>query len=258
MGIFGTLVGGTLGFLVGGPLGMVLGGALGSNLSRDTQSFGGRMHGQTRTMPQSAQDLQLVFALALTSLAAKVAKADGRVTKDEIQTFDAFLSQSLGLSSEDRQIAAKVFNQARDSQTPIGEFTKQIRSIFRAQPQRLRDIVSILLAVALADGHLHPAEEQLIQKIAWDFGLDQAEYQSCKAAFAAAHGEPQVSPYEVLGVSANASDEEVRRAHRKLVREYHPDTLQAKGLPEDFLEFATEKMAAINDAWSHIKKERGL
>lgn len=260
MGIFGTLFGGTLGFLLGGPLGAVLGGALGSNLSGETSSFGGSTlgGGGGTARARSPQDMQLVFALALTSLAAKVAKADGKVTQKEIQTFDGFLSQSLRLSTEDRRLAAKVFNEARQSTTPVSEFTRQIRGLFRAEPHRLRDIVTILLTVALADGHLHPKEEQLIQRIARDFRMTDADYQSCKATFSAATGQSTISPYEVLGVAPTASDSELRTAHRKLVREYHPDTLQSKGLPEEFMEFATEKMTAINDAWAKVKAERGI
>lgn len=270
MGIFGTIFGGALGLAVGGPLGAVLGAAIGSSIGQGNTGFGGGPgsfgdnrsgggHTGTFRSPRNAQELQLAFAVALTSLAAKVAKADGKVTHDEIQTFDHFLKHSLQLNQEDRRVAAKVFNAARDSQAPVSEFTGQIRSLFRAEPYRLRDIITILLTVALADGHLHAAEEKLIREISRSFGLSEADYRSCKASFEATHGKADTtSPYEVLGVTSSASDEEVRSAHRKLVREYHPDKLQSKGLPEDFLEYAKEKMTAINAAWARIKKERGL
>jgi len=259
MGIFGAIVGGLVGGIFG-PIGVILGAAVGSNvtsgrLNTDPYSGGGR-----RVSARSARDMQMVFAVALTTLAAKVAKADGKVTQDEIRAFDSFLQQSLHLSVEDRKIAARVFNEARHTVTPVSEFTHQIRGLFRTQPERLHDIVSILLAVALADGHLHEAEEILIQRISRDFGMSDADYQSCKATFNAQHGGPATaaSAYEVLGVSPTVSDAEVKSAHRKLVREYHPDTLQSKGLPEEFMEYANDKMAAINDAWARIKKERGI
>jgi DnaJ like chaperone protein len=130
--------------------------------------------------------------------------------------------------------------------------------VFHHQPDRLRDIVTILLSIALADGHLHPAEEQLIQQITAALGLSNEDYQSCKATFQAAAGEPKVSPYEVLGVPPTATDAEVRTAHRRLVREYHPDVVQSKGLPDDFLKFATDKLTTINEAWATVRKERGL
>ncbi len=269
MGIFGSIVGGTLGFLAGGPLGMIMGSVLGSKLSSN-DGFGGSYGtgtapgggyarpGGARNAQQHVQELQTAFAVALTSLAAKVAKADGKVTQDEIQAFDHFLKASMQMSVEDRKFAAKVFNEARHSAAPTSDFAHQVRSIFRQQPDRLRDIVTILLAIALADGHYHPDEERVIRQITRELGLSDRDYQSCRATFKASHGEPDVSPYEVLGVSKTATDAEVRSAHRRLVREYHPDVLNAKGLPDDFKEFAHEKMTAINDAWSRIKKQRNL
>lgn len=272
MGIFGSIIGGTLGFLAGGPLGMVLGSVIGGRVGSDADQsgFGGSpFSGGGTARPgyervgrvnprQQQRELQLAFAVALTSLAAKVAKADGKVTQDEIQAFDHFLKHSLNLSVEDRKIAANVFNNARSSQATTHEFTNQVRSIFRQQPDRLRDIVTILLAIALADGHFHPKEENLIRQIARELGLSDRDYQSCRATYMSSHGEPDVSPYEVLGVDPSVTDAEVRSAHRRLVREYHPDVLASKGLSEDFTEFAHEKMAAINDAWSRVKKQRNL
>jgi DnaJ like chaperone protein len=271
MGIFGSIIGGTLGFLAGGPLGMIMGTVLGSKFDRvgdytsggfgsTTQTSGGgyARSGRILDARQRAQDMQMAFAVALTSLAAKVAKADGKVTQDEIQTFDHFLKTSLQMSVEDRKFAAKVFNEARNSPASTAEFTQQVRSLFRQQPDRLRDIVTILLAIAIADGHLHPAEESVIRQITRELGLSDHDYQSCRATFMATHGEADTSPYEILGVEESATDAEVRAAHRRLVREYHPDVLNSKGLPEEFLEFAHEKMAAINDAWSRVKKQRNL
>ena len=256
MGIFGTLLGGTVGFMMGGPAGAVLGGVMGSTLSRGLDAAAARSAGGGRAT--RAQQQQLAFAVVLSSLAAKVAKADGRVTTQEIQAFDGFLKNSMRLSRSDREVAAQVFNRARDSATPAEEFARQLGQIFRGQPDRLRDMVTILLMVALADGQLHRAEEALLRSISAELGLSEADYQSCKATFKTATGAPDVDPYQVLGVAPTASDSDVRSAHRRLVREYHPDVLQSKGLPEDFGEFAAKKMSAINTAWAAVRVERGL
>ncbi len=252
MGIFGSIIGGTLGFMLGGPIGAILGSALGSGVgvqvgSERASSFAG-------TQAQA----QAVFAVALTSLAAKVAKADGRVTKDEIEAYDTFLRDRMGMSVAERKSAAKVFNHARGDDTPASEFALQLGQLLRTQPDRLRDIITILFVVALADGVQHPAEEELIRRIARDMGLSSSDFQSCKANFSAVQGGPKVSPYEVLGVPIDASDADVRAAHRRIVREYHPDVLQSKGMPEEFMEFANEKLIAANEAWSRIKDERGM
>jgi DnaJ like chaperone protein len=213
-----------------------------------------------RATPYTGSQAQsrAIFAVALTSLAAKVAKADGRVSTDEIEAYDAFLRDRMGMSVSERKSAAKVFNHARDDNTPASDFAIQLGQLLRSQPDRLRDIITILFVIASADGDLHSAEEELIRRIARDMGLSSSDYQSCKANFSAVQGQPNASPYEVLGVSPQASDADVRAAHRRIVREYHPDVLQSKGMPAEFMKFANEKLIAANDAWSRIKAERGI
>jgi len=252
MGIFGAILGGTIGAMTGGPVGAILGSMLGS-------SMGNSMGTAARTAVGNAQQQQqTVFAVALTSLAAKVAKADGQVTGDEIRAFDQFLKTSMRMSPDERRFAADVFNQARDSSAPASEFARQLGTVFRGRTDRLRDVITILLMIAFADGKLHTAEEALLKSIARDMGLGEGDYQSCKATFKASTGVSDINPYEVLGVDPGVSDPDVRSAHRRLVREYHPDVLESKGLPDDFKEFASKKMAAINDAWSIVREERGL
>ena len=253
MGIYGTLFGGTVGFMRGGPLGALLGGILGSSVSANMEAVR-----QQRGQPFGAQQQQMAFTLALTSLAAKVAKADGRVTQAEVRAFDEFLKTSMRMSVDERRLAGDVFNKARDNSTPASEYAAQLQQVFSRQPDRLRDVLTILIMIAFADGKLHPKEDVLLQSITRDLGLGQNDYQSCKATFMAASGVAEIDPYEVLGVPKTASDAEVRSAHRRLVREYHPDVLQSKGLPEDFREFASKKMSAVNEAWSNVREARGL
>ena len=159
---------------------------------------------------------------------------------------------------EDLRTFSDVFNQARDSAIPASEFAHQVRQIMANQPDRIRDIVTLLLEIAHADGHLHPAEETLIQGLALEMGLSSHDYASCKAVFGAATGLANSSAYEVLGLTSKATDDEVKQAYRQIARDYHPDMIQSKGLPEDFTKFATEKMQAANDAYARIKSEREL
>lgn len=262
MGIFGAIAGGTLGFVVGGPIGAILGLSLGSQLgdagSRVGADYAQGQSFQQRGHQQSQQQGHAVFVAALSSLAAQVSKADGRVTQDEIAAFDHFLIEALGLSVSERRYAADIFNQAKSLGTPASEYATQLGQLFRPYPDRLRDVVTILLSIAQADGRIDEAEESLIRNIARDMGLSAADYKSCRATFNATRGVPDTSPYEVLGVSEQASDAEVKSAHRRLVREYHPDVLQAKAMPEEFMKFASEKLVAVNDAWARVKQERGL
>jgi DnaJ like chaperone protein len=177
------------------------------------------------------------------------------VTREEIDTFDKFLRLDLGMPAEERRIASRIFNQARNSAVPPSDFARQIREIMAGRPDRLRDLVSLLLKIAWADGHLDPTEESLIRSIAVDLGLGSRDYEESKALFS--RGNLQAA-YALLGVASNSSNSEIKRNYRRLVREYHPDTLASKGLPEDFTKFANEKLQAINEAYDLIKKERGL
>jgi DnaJ like chaperone protein len=206
--------------------------------------------------PLHAQDqAQSAFMVALISLAAKVAKADGHVTRAEVRSFDQFLKSDLGMSADDRRIAARIFNEARDTAAPAGEFARQIRALLGHQPDRMRDLVCLLLKVAWADGKLSPEENRLIRSIAADLGLGDRDMEECLALFQ--RGDLNAA-YALLGVASDAADGEVRSAYRRLAKEYHPDVIASKGLSQEFEDFAKEKMRAINDAYDQVKEARGL
>jgi DnaJ like chaperone protein len=261
MGLLGTLVGGGLGFMMGGPLGAILGGAIGSNIgiggsrvARDP----GRPYGATGYggPVRDTRQAQQAFLVAMISLAAKVAKADGRVTEQEVRSFDTFLRDRLGMSVEDRRVAAGLFNQARDSHVPAEEFARQVRALIGHQPDRLRDLIALLMIVATADAQLDPAENRLLRSIARELGLSARDYEEAVAMFDPRHSID--ASYAVLGVTRDATDDEVKKAYRRLAREYHPDVVVNKGMGEDFKKFADEKMRAVNGAYEAVKDARGL
>jgi len=276
MGLLGTIIGGVLGWGFGGPLGAIIGGAIGSNIGDGVGTaqqhpgartgFGGgyrpprgagagaRVGG--RPYGYDPMEAQRAFLTAVISLAAKVAKADGRVTAAEIRRFDAFLASNLGMPADERRMAARIFNQARDSAIPAEDFARQIRQILGHQPARMRDIVSLLASVAMADGSLHRDEERMIRSVARELGLSSRDYDEAMAMF-----NPTVNldaAYATLGVAPDASDTEVKKAYRKLAKEYHPDVLASKGLSDDFKRFAEDKMKAVNAAYASVEKARGL
>ena len=264
MGLLGTLIGGSLGFMMGGPLGAIIGGAIGSNIGegsgRPRAHPGARVGGQgygRRPGGFNPLEAQQTFMIALISLAAKVAKADGSVSDAEIRSFDRFLKDQLNMSASERRVAARIFNEARDSDIPAEEFARQIRQLLGHQSPRMRgDLISLLISIAMADGHYHEAEERLIRNIAREMGLSDREYEEAAAMFS-----PQVNlnqSYTVLGVTQGASDDEIKKAYRKLAREYHPDVVANKGMGEDFQKFAAEKMRAVNAAYDSVKEARGF
>lgn len=251
MGLLGALFGGTVGFMLGGPLGMIIGGALGSQTSAQVVRTGssGPISG--------AQDTQTVFMVAVISLAAKVCKADGHVSQEEIRVFDVFLRDNLRMSPDDRRLAGRIFDEARDSAIPAGDFARQVRGIMGRSPDRLRLIVTLLLQIAHADGRLHPAEDEMIRGITRDLGLSDRDYQECRALFGPAQDSLETA-YEALGVAPDATDDEVKKAYRRIAREYHPDVLQGKGMPEEFLQSGKEMLQKVNVAYNRIKKDRGF
>jgi DnaJ like chaperone protein len=160
------------------------------------------------------------------------------------------------MAAEERRVAARIFNEARDSDIPAEEFARQIRQLMGHQPARLRDLISLLINIAMADGHYNDAEERLIRDIAREMGLTDRDYEEAAAMFS-----PRVNltqSYTVLGVTQGASEDEIKKAYRKLAKEYHPDVVANKGMGEDFQKFAAEKMRAVNSAYDSVKEARGF
>lgn len=208
----------------------------------------------------TAEDLdqgtaQSAFMVALIGLAARVAKADGRVSEQEIEAFDRFLRDEAGMPASERQLAARIFNRARDDATPTSAYTAQIRALLGHRPDRLRDLVTLLLRVGHADGRLEPGEERLIRQINAELGLSARDFENALALF---KRDDIGAAYAVLEVDRGATNEEIKKSYRRLAKEYHPDVLQSRGLPEDFLKFANEKLQAINAAYARVKQERGF
>lgn len=257
MAIIGKIVGGVLGFAVGGPLGALLGAVAGHGLidrSRSRAVAGG--NGAVEA------DAGVVFALGVIALSAKVAKADGTVTRDEIRTFQRIFP----FDADERSRVADLYNEARRSANGFEAYAEQVRGALAGKPELLAEVVDALYAIAAADGELHPAEEDMIARIGAIFGVGGYEMASLRARHAAGPGagagaagdgrRGAADAYAVLGLEPGVSDEELRTAHRKLVLTYHPDKLVSKGLPEEFMELANDRLAAINAAYETVRKER--
>jgi DnaJ like chaperone protein len=254
MGFWGKAIGAGMGFMVGGPIGAILGGVLGHAYDVSNEQM--LHHGGDHSWPEIDRefDRQYLFYVSLASLAAKMAKADGVITSDEIRAFDHFLRIDLGLSVDERKTVANIFNEAKNSPEDAIAIARQFRALIGYQRDVLHMMIQLLFRIALADGQLQGNEEIFIQNIASVFELSAAEYQQIKALYIKQTGRA----YNILGVDRSASDDDVKKAYRKLVQQYHPDRLQAKGVPEDFMKVAHEKMAEINQAYDEICKERGI
>ncbi|MEQ1867243.1 MAG: DnaJ family molecular chaperone, partial [Micropepsaceae bacterium] len=194
---------------------------------------------------------EVAFTIGVIALAAKLAKADGTVTRDEVEVF----KRVFPVPREEEANVGHLFNLAKQDVAGFDSYAKQLASLFRGRPGVLEDLLDSLFVIAKADDRLHPGELEYLRSVAMIFGFSEGQFQRIRAShFGADHEDP----YVILGVERSIADEELKRAYHKLVRENHPDSLIARGVPEEFVRLATEKLAAINGAYDNVKKERGI
>jgi DnaJ like chaperone protein len=231
MSIWGKLGGAAAGLVRGGPLAALL-AALGGLFAAGGEGEG-----------------NVVFTIAMIALAAKMAKADGIVTDDEVRAFERLFR----VAPEEDANVRRVFNMARGDTAGFEAYAGQIAKLFAGNSGVLEDILDGLFEIAKADGVLHPGEQAFLERVAEIFGFAPNEFRRIRAS----HFAPDAAdPYIVLGVAYDASDEEIRRTYRMLVRENHPDRMIGRGVPPEFVQIATDKLAAINAAYEKIVTER--
>lgn len=198
-----------------------------------------------RTPPEK----RVGFAIAVIALGAKMAKADGKVTRDEVSAF----REVFNIPPGDEKSAAKLFNLARQDVAGYEQYATKIAAMFGAQDAALCDLMEGLFFIAIADGEYHPAEDDFLARVAAILGFDQRRFRSLRARFVP---DSVPDPYEVFGLSPDASYEQLRAAWRAEVRESHPDRMIARGVPEEAVKLAEKRLIAINNAWDEIKAER--
>ncbi|MEO0904245.1 MAG: molecular chaperone DjiA [Pseudomonadota bacterium] len=198
---------------------------------------------------RASPDRTVAFAIAVIALGAKMAKADGLVTKDEVVAFrEVFL-----IPPEEEANAARVFNLARQDVAGYDIYARRIKAMYGDDDRPLCDLLEGLFHIAMADGVYHPKEDDFLHEVAQIFGFDERRFRGIRGQFVA---EAERDPYDVLGVDPTAPMDEVRAAWRKLVRETHPDQMLARGVPEEAVKLAERRMVAINRAWEEIQGSR--
>ncbi|WP_380053359.1 TerB family tellurite resistance protein [Falsihalocynthiibacter sp. SS001] len=186
------------------------------------------------------------FTIAVIALGAKMAKADGQVTKDEVTAF----REVFHIEQTDEANAARVFNLARTDTAGFEDYARRIKRMFRNNHDALSDLMEGLFYIAVADGVYHPAEDAFLLEVAEIFDIPPREFKSLRARFVP---DAEPDPYEVLGVSPSSTPQEIRAAWRKLVRETHPDRMAARGVPPEAIKLAERRLIAINRAWEELK-----
>lgn len=205
----------------------------------------GEVFSRLRTPPERSA----AFAIAVIALGAKMAKADGHVTRDEVSAFREVFT----IPEADERHAAGVYNRARQDIAGFELYAEKVVALFGTGHPALCDLMEGLFYIAVADGEYHPAEDDFLSRVAAIFGIDERRFRTLRARFVV---DAEHDPYAVLGVAPDAPIDEIRAAWRAEVRASHPDQLAARGVPEEAVSLAEKHLIAINRAWKEIQAER--
>ena len=258
MSWWGKIAGGGIGLMLGGPLGGMLGAVLGHQVDKAKNAGLGA---------GSQEQAQAAFFTATFSVMGHIAKADGKVTQDEIQVAEQIFSH-MKFNQEQRTAAIALFNKGKQDDFNLEEVLTQFKKECGRKITLIQMFMQIQLQAAYADGTKHPAEDKILKDICMALGypvamLSQLEAMlfSQRRQYSSGADQPASqsdvdNAYKVIGVTKNDSDAEVKKAYRRLMNQHHPDKLISKGLPEEMIQIATDKSQEIQKAYEIIKKAR--
>lgn len=250
-------------------MGALLGAVLGHNFDRGMKS----LPDAEQYEAGDQERVQMAFFTATFAVMGRVAKADGRVSPDEIRMAEAIMAE-MSLGSDMRQAAIDLFNQGKSPEFDLDAVLGQFRRECHGRSTLIGMFIEIQLQAAYADRRLAPEEDALLRSICGRLGVSEFEYRRLERMVRAELGlggrqrrdhtagphraaDSLQSAYEVLGVTADASDAEIKRAYRRLLSQHHPDKLVSKGLPEEMMKLATQKTHEIRQAYERIRTARG-
>ncbi len=254
MSWWGKLIGGTLGFTMGGPLGLLIGGYLGHRFVDN------KLAGAFERLEYT----QAAFFTATFAVMGYLAKADGRVTKDEIDMANQVMNH-MNLNPEQRKAAIDLFNQGKSEGFDVDAVMIQFKELAYRQTNLQQMFLEIQMHAVYADGGKHPAEHAILIRLADILGFSQQRLLQIEAMIQAnlygmsgsnprSYEEQIKDAYEILGIEQTASAAEVKKSYRRLMSQHHPDKLVSKGLPEEMMKLANEKTQQIKKAYDLVKK----
>lgn len=244
--IWGKILGGLAGFMAGGPVGAMFGALAGHAVDRlkDKGVF-------DKLLPPEPEIRQITFTVGVVTLAAKMAKVDGAVSRDEVEAFKRIFH----IPAHEVKNVARLFDETKADAAGFEPYAEQLAEMFGDSPALLEELLEALFIIGRADGVLTAAELDFLRRVAAVFRLSDTDFQRIQARHEHSH---RADPYQILGVARDTPADAIKAAYRRLIRENHPDTLIAQGMPQEFVAIATQKMAAINGAYDRLRKERGL
>lgn len=254
MGWFGKIALGSLGMLLGGPLGAIAGAAMGHMLI-DTKVDQAWQQSKRIPPPEFGQTerVQAAFFVSLFSVLGKISKVDGVVSRDEINVVQAFIN-GLPVDETEKQFARQVFNEAKSSPYRIEDFATQLFQAVGGRPELIQAYFDLLLRIVAADGSFHPAEKEALNRVKAAFGISDQLYEDMKAVYFNGLDKH----YKTLNCTPESSIDDIKRNYKKLVKDFHPDVIISKGLPEEFVEFAANRFRDIQESYEKIRKERNF
>jgi len=269
MSWWGKVLGGGVGFVLGGPLGALIGAAVGHGFDRgiasldDPAAIGSDGDGRERT--------QTAFFTATFSVMGHIAKADGRVSPNEIRVASSVMDQ-MQLSASLKKLAQHLFTEGKSQNFPLDDVIDQFRRECRENRNLHRMFMEIQLHAAYADGGIDPNVRSILSYVARRLGFSESQLAQMEAMVqaglnywrhqdassgAGTHSPTLEDAYAILNITPGSSDQEVKTAYRRLMSVHHPDKLVARGMPEEMTRMATEKTQEIKVAYDRIREARG-
>lgn len=279
--MFGKLFGGAFGFMVGGPLGALIGVAVGHNLDQS-----GQKKVEAPTAAEGGDHARNTFIITAFQVMGHLAKADGRVSEQEIAAARAIMDQ-MRLDAGQRHTAIDCFTEGKQPDFALDAALEAFQRVYRSRPAMAQPWLEALLNIAYADGNLHPQTHARLLHIAERLGIARLQFEALHTLFRAQRwtrqhhsggrgGDDQAhrqrthdrrpttavnsmaQAYSVLGLQRDASPDEIKLAYRRLLKQHHPDKLAASGVSATTLARATEKTRQITAAYDYIREAHGL
>ena len=239
MSIWGKILGGATGFAFGGPIGALLGGVAGHAIDKIKTK---------KKLPEETALKQIGFTIGVIVLSAKMAKADGKVTEDEIRAF----KEKINIPDNEIKNVAKLWDQAKKTTDGFEIYAKQIADLLEKNSSVLEELLKLLIIIALADGKITIPEIKYLKEVGNIFGFSEKDFERIYSSKSGVSSDP----YQILGVSRDASINEIKQKWKQLAINHHPDRLISQGIPEDLIHKSTSRLKEINNAWDTIQNKR--
>ena len=236
MSIWGKIIGSTSGFALGGPLGALIGAIAGHAVDKYNK----------KKLPEEVALKQIGFTIGIITLSAKMAKADGKVSTEEVLAF----KKQVSVPEREIKNVGRLWDQAKKSTDGFEIYASQLASLFKPRSAVLEEIIHLLFNIAISDGRVTNNEKLYIKKVSNIFGFNEYDFNVINSNYS----KNGFDPYKVLGVKKNYTLKKINQKRLKLIKANHPDKLLSQGLPNEFIENSLRKLKTINHAWEEIKK----